>query len=147
GHPAGDQLLRVTAQRIHTIAQAHSGTAARLGGDEFLILLPIIGGDTDAGIDPCVQAVLHAIARPVTITTERGDRLLRVQASAGSTVYRGAGSIAAHLYQADIALYHAKQHPGGHRRYRPDMRMPDTATSGARIRDRHTVAAQDRAHR
>ena len=143
GHSAGDQLLRVTAQRIHTIARAHGGVAARLGGDEFLILLPVIGGDTDAGID----AVLHAITRPVTVTTEHGDRLLCVQASAGSTVYHGTGPIAAQLYQADIALYQAKQNRGGHCRYRPDMHMPDTGPSGVRLRDRHAAPAEDGTHR
>src|SRR5689334_11654465 len=139
GHPAGDQLLHVTAQRIHTIARARGGAAARLGGDEFLVLLPVIGGDTESGVD----AVLHAITRPVTVATEHGDRLLSIQASAGSTVYHGTGPITAQLYQADIALYRAKQDRGGHCRYRPDMHMPvPTPPSGVRLRDRHAAAAE-----
>ena len=53
GHPTGDQVLILVAQRLRA-ALRDSDTVARLGGDEFAILLPDVkdvaqdGGESDA---------------------------------------------------------------------------------------------------
>jgi diguanylate cyclase (GGDEF)-like protein len=134
GHHVGDDLLRSIADHLAATAQAHDGSAARLGGDEFLLLLAAHGNPAEV-----VEQILRAVAQPTLLPT--GDSMITVKpsASAGITVYDGRnGSLATLLHQADIALYQAKKHRGGHCTYTPAMRMPRNATRhGPRLRDEH----------
>ena len=63
GHPAGDIVLRATAERLSSCVR-ESDTCARFGGDEFAILLPYGGREGSARV---VAAIERAFQRPFTI--------------------------------------------------------------------------------
>jgi diguanylate cyclase (GGDEF)-like protein len=64
GHPAGDEVLRVTAKRL-LLTVRKEDTVARLGGDEFLVLL------TDLSDPQATEAVaakiVETLAEPVPV--------------------------------------------------------------------------------
>ena len=116
GHAAGDELLRVTAERLNANVRAND-TVARLGGDEFVVLLPRL---TDDGIaDAVAERILRDLGEPLVI----GDTVLTIPASAGIALTRGSGSaIDDLLREADLALYQAKADGKGvARRYDPAL--------------------------
>ena len=102
GHAAGDDLLRVVAQRLITcVGKDHS--IARLGGDEFAVLLPSIAGPDDAR--RVAERIVADIERPIVV----GAREHLVSASIGMTVFPADGTKLEELLKAgDIAMYHAK---------------------------------------
>jgi diguanylate cyclase (GGDEF)-like protein len=102
GHAAGDDLLRVVAQRLITsVGKDHS--IARLGGDEFAVLLPSIAGPDDAR--RVAERIVADIERPIVV----GAREHQVSASIGMTVFPADGTKLEELLKAgDIAMYHAK---------------------------------------
>jgi len=103
GHPAGDQLLREVAQRLHHVLRGID-TVARLGGDEFVMLIGNIHG-TEACRE-LLQRVLAAVDQPVC--TQQGEA--RVSASIGVAFYpRDSRSADDLLALADRALYRAKR--------------------------------------
>lgn len=63
GHAAGDQLLRVVAQRLEACCRA-SDTVARLGGDEFVLLLSHSGAGE---IQAVIARIREAVRQPVVI--------------------------------------------------------------------------------
>jgi diguanylate cyclase (GGDEF)-like protein len=139
GHHVGDDLLRSIAELLSTAANTHHGIAARLGGDEFVLLLPAVHANH---ANP-VEQILRTVAQPTTLHTDDGVITLQPSASATTVVYDGShGSFTTMLYQADIALYHAKQQRGCQRTYTPNMRMPGNAVRhGPRLRDEHPADA------
>ncbi|AMQ90661.1 GGDEF domain-containing response regulator [Marinobacter sp. LQ44] len=104
GHPTGDLLLNLIADRIKKVIR-DSDFAARIGGDEFTILVDDINSYEDA---VCVaKKILEAIAPPTAI---RGHEL-SISASIGISMYPENGKTPIKLMQkADIALYEAKRH-------------------------------------
>jgi two-component system cell cycle response regulator len=100
GHPAGDAVLRVTAERLRDILRAED-VLGRRGGVEFLALLPRT--DT-AGAQLAAERMRQAVAgQPIPLP--EGE--IRVTASIG--VATGVDHGAAGLVQrADGALYEAK---------------------------------------
>ncbi|MDZ5447658.1 GGDEF domain-containing protein [Micromonospora sp. 4G57] len=133
GHDAGDALLVAVADRLSRTAAHHGGVAARLAGDEFLLLLPT--DDHDHLHPPA--AALVALTPPVTVTGADGTRAtLTPHASAGVTYFNGLdGTLAGHLRQADIALYHAKQRRDHIANYHLGMHMPPPVQRRRRLRD------------
>lgn len=103
GHPIGDDLLRVIAQRLQVIAHQHGALAVRLGGDEFVVLVPDSQG-VPAMLD-LVQTMLDEITRPARIAGHE----LKVSASAGVVERAVVGTRPDELLRdADITLYRAK---------------------------------------
>jgi diguanylate cyclase (GGDEF)-like protein len=101
GHPTGDQVLRIVAERVQRRVRAMD-LAARLGGDELAILVEDY--DDPSMVRAVAERALAAVRAPITI----GDRQLMIHASAGVSLGR-AGSTAVDLMRdADIALYKAK---------------------------------------
>lgn len=100
GHPVGDQLLQLVAQRLQHLVRP-TDAVARLGGDEFAILL---GGMRDAehafAVAEKVLTALHAPFESGTVTLEIG-------ASVG--VAHGLGDARELTARADAALYDAKR--------------------------------------
>jgi diguanylate cyclase (GGDEF)-like protein len=103
GHAAGDELLRVVAERLLTVVR-EGDTAARLGGDEFVVLLE--GALVDADPELVAERVLEVLGRPYDLSDALG-RPLSVTASVG--IAAGPRVNADELLRdADLALYQAK---------------------------------------
>jgi diguanylate cyclase (GGDEF)-like protein len=117
GHDAGDQLLKVVAERLsHCLRQtdtvAHEPSeAARYGGDEFVILLEDITNIED--VENTAKRILEIVGAPVPL----GDTTCITTVSIGIALYPDhAEDIAMLMRQADNAMYHAKA--GGRNRLR-----------------------------
>ncbi len=103
GHPIGDQLLYVLAQRLGKSMRA-GDTVARMGGDEFAFVLNSMKVAHDAGA--VAQKILDSFAHePIII----GDNEIFVTASIGISIYPQDGAESITLTKnADAALFHAK---------------------------------------
>jgi diguanylate cyclase (GGDEF)-like protein/PAS domain S-box-containing protein len=102
GHPTGDAVLRLLAERLRRCA--HEGdTVARLGGDEFAIVHPVL--PTSKSPTAMATELVRSIARPYDV----GGSQLTLTASVGVSV---AGEDCQEpdrmLKNADVALYRAK---------------------------------------
>jgi diguanylate cyclase (GGDEF)-like protein/PAS domain S-box-containing protein len=104
GHLAGDQVLRVVADRLAVVARRRGGLLARLGGDEFVVLLAGHHGATPVEVAEELLAVLDA---PVAVP---GQQPVHVRASIGVVEAPATGSEAADLLSAaDLAVNAAKE--------------------------------------
>ncbi len=102
GHPAGDHVLQVVANRLSQSTDPGC-LVARLGGDEFAVL---IHDSHPAAVTRLAGRVRAALARPVPVAP---GRQVTVGASIGAAFRSGAGTTAADLLrQADTAMYRAK---------------------------------------
>ncbi len=102
GHPIGDKLLQVVADRLITCVR-YSDTVSRQGGDEFVVLLAEIEHPQDAAL--CAEKMLNALATPVAIDSHQ----LFISLSIGISIFPDDGEDAETLIRnADTAMYHAK---------------------------------------
>ncbi|WP_432377244.1 bifunctional diguanylate cyclase/phosphodiesterase [Duganella sp. P38] len=102
GHNAGDELLKVVADRMAGCLRA-SDTVGRFGGDEFVLLLNEPGSLLDAA--PLLERVREAVLRPVRVSGQD----VQVSCSIGVAVYpNDGGDAGALLMNADAAMYRAK---------------------------------------
>ena len=101
GHPVGDELLIVVADRLRAVAGEH--LVARLGGDEFGILLSDTAGVAD--VERLAARVLDALAAPVPLA----DGRLTVAASLGVVERAATDADPADLIRAaELTMYRAK---------------------------------------
>jgi len=106
GHDAGDQIIRVCAERL-SACMRRSDSVARMGGDEFTLLLQNTENNTD--IAHIAQKVIDSISQPAQI----GGYEVVVGCSIGIAIYPQAGRDADTLLKnADLAMYKAKQEEG-----------------------------------
>ncbi|WP_190238062.1 MULTISPECIES: EAL domain-containing protein [unclassified Rhizobium] len=119
GHAAGDELIRMAAERIRSILRP-GDTLARLGGDEFALLLRDIK-DYDQVLPAICEAIVAELGKPFPLL--RGEAVARVGGSIGVTVVPDAGRNADDIMRyADVALYEAKMGGRGQWRfYSPSM--------------------------
>jgi len=111
GHDAGDELIRLCAQRLESCMR-RSDSVARIGGDEFTLLLE--NTDHASDIAHIAEKVLEAISRPYRI----GTHSVEVGASIGIAIYPQAGLSVDELQKhADMAMYDAKLVPGDQYRF------------------------------
>ncbi len=104
GHGAGDCLLRSVAGRLSASVR-RSDTVSRQGGDEFVILLAEVTHRED--LAKAASNIMEAITQPHRV----GSHELHVTASIGIAVYPDdGGHVETLIKQADIAMYHAKDH-------------------------------------
>ena len=64
GKTAGDQLLKVVAERLANVVRAHD-TVGRLGGDEFVVLVE--SAARGARLDSLARRVIEALHKPVEL--------------------------------------------------------------------------------
>jgi diguanylate cyclase (GGDEF)-like protein len=101
GHAAGDELLRVTATRLHDELRT-TDTPARLGGDEFAALLDDPGDDHD--LENLGRRLLDRLGGPIS-----WDPLgLRASVSIGVATSEHISSADELIRRADAAMYRAK---------------------------------------
>lgn len=102
GHAIGDEVLRITAQRMRDTLR-RTDMVSRRGGDEFVILLELDGHPE--GIGSICGKLLVELAHPI----EFGDQLIYPTASIGVAIYpTDAANEMELLAAADAALYEAK---------------------------------------
>lgn len=103
GHPAGDTLLCIAAERLHACLRG-TDVLARLGGDEFAILQtrvrdPAECGELAAHIHESLSASFELVTAQRMMTVSIGIALADGTAETPEEV----------MAQADIALYRAKE--------------------------------------
>ena len=103
GHLAGDAVLRMTAQKMHSMMRSYE-SIGRYGGEEFLVILTECCGECAGAFAErlCASISSHRIATPegiIPVTISLGV------ASSGSNNRLDAPSL---LKSADAALYKAK---------------------------------------
>jgi diguanylate cyclase (GGDEF)-like protein len=102
GHPVGDKLLKIVADRLRALAR-ETDTIARMGGDEFVIVQAPIADPAEATM--LAQQIIAWISEPYDID---GQQAL-VGTSIGIAVSPGDGDAPDKLLRnADLALYRAK---------------------------------------
>jgi diguanylate cyclase (GGDEF)-like protein len=110
GHPAGDDVLKVTAQRLQAIVRKKD-TVARIGGDEFVVLLSDLA---ESGAAERIAAlIVKRLAAPIPLPMGEVPVSVSVgicapSASAGGELDQDALDQDALLRNADAALYAAK---------------------------------------
>lgn len=113
GHKAGDEVLRVSAERIRNCLRS-ADTVARFGGDEFVAVVAALArpGDVSLIATKIVEAVTQPIAPPWT--TARDAPPVRIGCSIGISLHpMDADDPDALIRLADAAMYRAKQAGGG----------------------------------
>jgi diguanylate cyclase (GGDEF)-like protein len=102
GHPIGDLLLQMVANRLQECLR-EGDSLARIGGDEFVLVLPLTNS-SDAAL--VAQKALDVLGRVVLVE----GNALHVSGSIGISLYPDDGNDADSMMRAaDTAMYHAKE--------------------------------------
>lgn len=110
GHSAGDEILKVFAQRLLHCVRG-GDTVARLGGDEFVVLLENLESPDDAA--KMAESVLDRMRQGIWDDKQP----LQVMPSIGISLFPQDGdTVEVLLKHADAAMYEAKR--GGRSTYR-----------------------------
>jgi diguanylate cyclase (GGDEF)-like protein len=115
GHAAGDQVLRVVADRLRLLVRSQD-MVARVGGDEFVLLCH------DVDLEQA-ELIGHRVRESVAADIDLGVQVVRVGASVGvhavGTLARDVSDkhiddvVDQWLRRADAAMYEAKRGGGG----------------------------------
>lgn len=104
GHAAGDEVLRVMADRIRACLRSTDDLGARVGGDELLVVLH---GVQDLVSAAAVAEKLRAsAAEPIPVP----GGTINTSVSVGVTLARPGEKTEALVARADDAMYRAKEH-------------------------------------
>ncbi len=111
GHPAGDALLKLVAERLLKVV-GNKEKVCRLGGDEFQIMLP----DTEdrGALGDMADEIIRSLSQPYSV---EGSRCI-IGASVGIAISPFDGFTSEELIRnADLALYSAKGNGRGRFRF------------------------------
>jgi diguanylate cyclase (GGDEF)-like protein len=116
GHPAGDELLRIVAERLRGCVHEND-TISRVGGDEFCIIQHGVRDAADS--ERMARRIAEAIRQPCDIH----GHMVMIDASIGIAFAPADGTDANELLKnADMALYGAKADGRGvYRFFEPKM--------------------------
>jgi diguanylate cyclase (GGDEF)-like protein len=102
GHGAGDQVLKICAERFAEVL-CESDLIARISGDEFVVLLERC--NEPAAVIAVARKLLAAASRPILLDGQE----LALTASIGIALYPAEGADGETLLEhADIAMFRAK---------------------------------------
>jgi diguanylate cyclase (GGDEF)-like protein len=102
GHPAGDKLLKIVADRLRTLVR-ETDTIARMGGDEFVVVQAPIADPAEA--TSLAQRIIASMSEPFDLDGHQAV----IGASVGIAVEPSDGLKPDRLLRnADLALYRAK---------------------------------------
>jgi diguanylate cyclase (GGDEF)-like protein len=102
GHPIGDALLKLVAQRLTSVV-GDKGQVGRLGGDEFEAVLPT--QHDGAGLASLAERLIQQVSMPYSIEGHN----ISIGASIGIAIAPTVDTCAdALIRNADLALYSAK---------------------------------------
>jgi diguanylate cyclase (GGDEF)-like protein/PAS domain S-box-containing protein len=102
GHMAGDELLRIVAQRLQGCVRG-GDTVARLGGDEFTVLLDDI--DSFATVLTIAERIQAEVGKCIMLEGFENFTTVSIGIALSATGYTKSDDI---LRDADTALYRAK---------------------------------------
>lgn len=103
GHPAGDAVLRIAAERLQHAVRA-SDVVARIGGDEFAVLVAPLSPGSDA--DAVMAQIEREFAQPFSV----GGRSFDVGITIGCSIAPRDGTSPARLLElADERMYGKKE--------------------------------------
>jgi diguanylate cyclase (GGDEF)-like protein len=116
GHPVGDTLLQLVAERLRECVR-ETDSIARLGGDEFAIVQ--VGCDQPIGSTALAQRLITSLSEPYEVD----GHWVMIGASVGISVAPNDGDDPDQLLKnADMALYRAKTDGRGtYRFFEPEM--------------------------
>ncbi len=116
GHPVGDALLQIVAQRLARVVGSR-GQVGRLGGDEFKVVIANAKDRSD--LAELADLIIARLSLPYVI----GDSTVQIGATIGISLAPTDGVDPDELTRnADLALYAAKAAGKGvHRFYQPEM--------------------------
>jgi diguanylate cyclase (GGDEF)-like protein/PAS domain S-box-containing protein len=116
GHPIGDRLLKLVAERLRAQVRGNN-LAARLGGDEFAVILSSDVSPNEA------SDVASRLIKLLSAAYEIDGNEVVIGASIGIALSPGDGVTSEELLRnADLALYRAKEDGGGvHRFFEREM--------------------------
>ncbi|WP_416397171.1 diguanylate cyclase domain-containing protein [Allohahella sp. A8] len=104
GHAAGDQLLKVIAQRLQACVRSDSDLVGRFGGDEFVVILNLPSKNADA-VGRIAQKILDEVSRPIPMD---GASDVSVGVSIGIACSRHFPGFDQLIKAADAAMYLVK---------------------------------------
>ncbi|GIU88114.1 MAG: hypothetical protein KatS3mg009_2629 [Acidimicrobiia bacterium] len=139
GHAAGDELIRLVAQRLQDTVRS-GDTVARFGGDEFVVVCERLGDPGE--VDLLAGRLLEAFAYPFPLD----GREIVVVPSVGVAVRSPGTDETADvlLRNADIAMYRAKEE-GGRRYVFYDDRLRERAVQRLEVEQdlRRAITAEE----
>ncbi len=107
GHPTGDAVLKIFAERLRSVCRSND-TVARLGGDEFVVALSYRG--EPERILEVAERLLKVLCEPIVVD----DITIPTGISIGIAITTDSNTDPNLLIEnADLALYHAKEAGGG----------------------------------
>lgn len=117
GHPTGDKLLKMVADRLQLIIRGMD-TVARMGGDEFALVLADATKQSD--VDAVARRIIEVVSEPYDIN----GRQVVIGTSVGIAIGRPLQGLLPDqlIRNADVALYRAKHEGRGtFSQFRPEM--------------------------
>ena len=108
GHPTGDEVLRIPADRIRSVTRP-TDLVSRLGGDEFAIVLAAADdAELRVAVPSLAERIIEAVEQPIAV----GEARVTLSASVGFVPVDPTEGIEQALANADRAMYVAKRAGG-----------------------------------
>lgn len=108
GHQAGDELLKLVAQRIRKAMQKKHDFCARLGGDEFIVLSKKLNETIEGALETSLEKserIIESLNEPYQL----GDYEHHITPSIGISIFPVHGkTLDQIIHHADVAMYKSK---------------------------------------